>query len=99
MSTPNVTLRPATLADLDAFEQRFDSEGGTGPHQWFGHGSLQHLRDAWEERRLVRRAQWRGGRWHDQLLLSLLRDERRGHERLPGGQLRSVPAATTLVGR
>jgi aminoglycoside 6'-N-acetyltransferase len=23
----------------------------------------------------VRRAQWRGGRWHDQLLLSLLRDE------------------------
>ena len=24
---------------------------------------------------LVRRAQWRGGRWHDQVLLSLLREE------------------------
>jgi aminoglycoside 6'-N-acetyltransferase len=24
---------------------------------------------------VVRRAQWRGGRWHDQLLLSVLRDE------------------------
>ena len=23
----------------------------------------------------IRRAQWRGGRWHDQLLLSVLRDE------------------------
>jgi RimJ/RimL family protein N-acetyltransferase len=23
----------------------------------------------------VRRAQWRGGRWHDQVLLSVLRDE------------------------
>jgi RimJ/RimL family protein N-acetyltransferase len=24
---------------------------------------------------VVRRAQWRGGRWHDQVLLSVLRDE------------------------
>ncbi|MGI5486301.1 GNAT family N-acetyltransferase [Microtetraspora malaysiensis] len=24
---------------------------------------------------IVRRAQWRGGRWHDQLLYSILRDE------------------------
>jgi aminoglycoside 6'-N-acetyltransferase len=23
----------------------------------------------------IRRAQWRGGAWHDQMLLSLLRDE------------------------
>jgi RimJ/RimL family protein N-acetyltransferase len=169
---PDVSLRPATLADLEAFEQRFDSADGTGPHQWFGHTSLQPLRRMWEERRLlrgphnllaveaegklagrvdffekawgrpdtstcweiaiglfpelrgrgigtaaqallvdylfehtraeriqittdpenaaelaaaervgfqvegrIRRAQWRGGRWHDQVLLSLLRDE------------------------
>jgi RimJ/RimL family protein N-acetyltransferase len=169
---PDVSLRPATLADLDAFEQRFDSADGTGPHPWFGHTSLQPLRRTWEERRLlrgphnllaveadgelagrvdyfektwgrpdtstcweiaiglfpelrgrgigttaqallvdyllehtraeriqvttdpdnaaelaaarrvgfqvegrIRRAQWRGGRWHDQVLLSLLRDE------------------------
>jgi RimJ/RimL family protein N-acetyltransferase len=57
MSTPNVTLRPATLADIDAFEQRFDSADGTGPHQWFGHTSLQRLRELWEERRLLRGAQ------------------------------------------
>jgi aminoglycoside 6'-N-acetyltransferase len=172
---PDVTLRPATLADLDAFEQRFDSEDATGPYQWFGHTSMQALREMWEERRLlrgahnllaveadgelagrvdyfekawgrpdtstcweiaialfkevrgrgigtaaqkqlvdylfehtrteriqvttdpenaaelaaakkigfqeegrIRRAQWRGGRWHDQVLLSLLRDEWRG---------------------
>jgi aminoglycoside 6'-N-acetyltransferase len=54
MSTPNVTLRPATLADIDAFEQRFDSADDTGPYQWFGHTSMQPLREMWEERRLVR---------------------------------------------
>jgi RimJ/RimL family protein N-acetyltransferase len=54
MSTPDVTLRPVTLADLDVFEQRFDSADGTGPYQWFGHSSVQRLRDLWKERRLVR---------------------------------------------
>ena len=175
MAAPTVTLRPATLADIDQFEQRFDSAAGTGPCQWFGHTSLQPLREMWERRRLVRgdhnllaveadrelagrvdyfekswgrpdtstcweiavglfpelrgrgigtaahallvdylfshtrveriqvttdvenaaelaaakragfqvegqirRAQWRGGRWHDQVLLSLLRDEWQG---------------------
>lgn len=175
MSAPHVTLRPATLADLDEFEQWFSSATGTGPYQWFGHTSLRPLREMWEERRLlrgehnllavesdgelagrvdyfektwgrpdtstcweiavalsadlrgrgigtaahallvdylfehtraeriqvttdventaeltaatragfqvegqIRRAQWRGGRWHDQLLLSLLRDEWHG---------------------
>jgi aminoglycoside 6'-N-acetyltransferase len=124
MSSPHVTLRPATLADLDAFEQRFDSADGTGPYQWFGHTSIRRLRELWEERRLlrgdhnllaeylfehtraeriqvttdpenaaelaaaerigfqvegrIRRAQWRGRSWHDQMLLSLLRDEWHG---------------------
>src|SRR5215207_3796811 len=54
MSTPHVTLRPATLADLDAFERRFDSAAETGPYQWFGHTSLRALRDLWEQRRLLR---------------------------------------------
>jgi aminoglycoside 6'-N-acetyltransferase len=31
----------------------------------------------------VRNAQWRGGRWHDQLLLSMLRDEWRASRRGP----------------
>jgi RimJ/RimL family protein N-acetyltransferase len=57
MSSPNVTLRPAALADLDAFEQRFDSADATGPYQWFGHPSLQALRELWHERRLLRGAQ------------------------------------------
>ena len=175
VSAPQVTLRPASLADLDELERRFDSAEGTGPFQWFGHSSMQPLREVWEQRRLlrgdhnllaveadealagrvdyfekawgrpdtskcweiaiglfpevrgrgigtaaqallvdylfehtraeriqvttdvgnaaeiaavekvgfrlegrIRRAQWRGGRWHDQLLLSLLRDEWRG---------------------
>jgi len=54
MPTLLVTLRPATLADLDAFEARFDSAAGTGPYQWFGHTSLRPLRDLLEERRLLR---------------------------------------------
>ena len=56
MSTPNVTLRPATLADIEAFEQRFDSAAGTGPYQWFGHTTLRPLREMWEQRRLLRGA-------------------------------------------
>ena len=44
-----MTLRPASLADLDAFEQRFDSAEDTRPYQWFGHTSMQHLRAMWEE--------------------------------------------------
>ncbi len=66
MSTPHVTLRPATLADLDAFEARFDSAAGTGPY--------------FQVEGQIRRAQWRGGSWHDQLLMSLLRDEWHGGE-------------------
>ncbi len=54
VSAPRVALRPATLAELDEFERRFDSADGTGPHQWFGHGSMQPLREMWEERRLLR---------------------------------------------
>jgi hypothetical protein len=54
VATPDVTLRPATLADLDEFERRFDSADDAGPYQWFGHTSMQHLRDVWEERRLLR---------------------------------------------
>jgi aminoglycoside 6'-N-acetyltransferase len=54
MPAPDVTLRPATRDDIDAFERRFDSADGTGPYQWFGHASLQALREMWEERRLVR---------------------------------------------
>jgi hypothetical protein len=42
---PNVSLRPATLADIDAFEQRFNSAEATGPYQWFGHNSLRSLRE------------------------------------------------------
>ena len=56
MSLPHVTLRPATVADLDAFETRFDSAAATGPHQWFGHTSLRPLREMLEERRLLRGA-------------------------------------------
>lgn len=33
----------------------------------------------------VRRAQWRGGRWHDQLLYSILRDEFDLTDTAPGG--------------
>jgi RimJ/RimL family protein N-acetyltransferase len=54
MPAPDVTLRPATLDDIDAFERRFASADGTGPYQWFGHTSQQALREMWEERRLVR---------------------------------------------
>jgi RimJ/RimL family protein N-acetyltransferase len=54
MSAPDVTLRPATLADLDEFDRRFDSAEGAGEHQWFGFTSRAMLRQMWEERRLLR---------------------------------------------
>ncbi len=34
--TRQVSLRPVTVDDLDAFEREFGTEEGTGPHQWFG---------------------------------------------------------------
>jgi hypothetical protein len=68
MTTPNVTLRLATLADLDAVEQRFDSAAELAAAKRVG----------FQVEGPIRRAQWRGGTWHDQRLLSLLRDEWRG---------------------
>lgn len=54
MAPPNVSLRPVSAVDLEAFEARFDSPEGAGPHQWFGHWSPLPRRRIWEERRLLR---------------------------------------------
>ncbi|HKT00141.1 MAG TPA: GNAT family protein [Rugosimonospora sp.] len=49
----DLTFRPATVEDIDLFEDEFGGVDGAGPHQWFGFTSFRGVRAEVESRGLL----------------------------------------------